>query len=173
MYAYYRIYMKFLDYHEVLLEEFKDIYTPRDVRLVRHANSEVRTFFAMIVCMVLIQTVYLGTLAIETLTVHKVSDRLHAVMTVILNVAYIVLYVGISQSADKSFKACHKQETLLSSEDNLQHLPFFGGKADEGDSVLGDDLKFRHNSIFVDENSDVDDKTAKESLRKATFTALD
>lgn len=173
MYAYYRIYLRFLDYHEELLEEFKDIYTPRDVRLVRHANSEVRTFFAMIICMLLVQTVYLGTLAIETLTVHRVSDRLHAVMTVVLNVAYIVLYVGISQSADKSFRAAHKQEGPLDSEENFAHLPFFGGKADDGDSVLGEDNKLKHNSIFIDENSDIDDRTAKNSLRQATFSALD
>jgi len=166
MYAYYRIYLKFLDYHDVLLEEFKDIYSPREVRLVQHTNSEVRGFFSMIISMLLVQTVFLGSLALEAVTAHKASDRIHAIMTVILNLAYIVLYIGISRSADKSFRASHK----LSSDLNnpcFDHLPFFGGKQefDNDDSVLGEDNKFRPNSIFVDDSSEITAAEAKESLR--------
>lgn len=113
IYAYYRIYMKFLDYHDVLLEEFKDIYTPREVRLVRHTNSEVRSFFSMIVCMMLLQTIYLAVVAIEKVSTHSAGDRVRAIMTVGIGAAYIVLYVGISRSADKSFRASHRQESLM------------------------------------------------------------
>ena len=103
IYCYFRIYSEFLTYHGEILEEFKDGPSRHDVRLVKHSNAEVRFFFSQIMIMIFVQSLYLASTSIETVTSHIWGDRFKEIMNVILNFTYILLYYSISQSVDRSF----------------------------------------------------------------------
>lgn len=84
IFAYLNIYHRFLSYHEAILRHHGKSYTRKEVALVRSSNHEVRVFFAYIIALLFVESLFLAINAIDVLTQGEWGDRLQDIAQIML-----------------------------------------------------------------------------------------
>ena len=107
---YYKVYLNFKSYHQNILEKYKCVFQERDIQEINRSTREVRNFFIYIGQMLIVQMIYQGSLVMQkhlgkTLWILTFAD----VINTLLMISYILMYIGISLSIQKAFKAEQKR----------------------------------------------------------------
>ena len=102
--------MKFYSYHANILAKFDKIFSVQEKAQINHTTSEVKKFFLYIQQMLVIQSIYLlAQVGKVTYKNQQWMERLFDIVNSILMISYILMYIGVSQSINRAFKAQYRK----------------------------------------------------------------
>ena len=106
---------KIINYHQKMLDRFEKLYEETEKTEIKSSTYEARTFFTYIQQQLLIQTIYLFALSFKShfkqvLWFETVFD----IINTLLLISYIWMYIGITASITRAYKAhCKQQQKTL------------------------------------------------------------
>ena len=104
------MYLKFFSYHYNILEKYDRIFSEQEKAQINQTTSEVKGFFLYIQQMLIIQSVYLlALLGKAKFKGQPWMERLFDIVNSILMISYILMYIGVSQSINRAFKAQYRK----------------------------------------------------------------
>lgn len=103
---YLNVFTRFKAYHESILYKYRLILQEKERQKIDSSTKEVRTFFIYICQMLIVQIIYQGSNVMQReyaseLWVYTLAD----VILIVLMVSHILMYIGLSFSIKKAFKA--------------------------------------------------------------------
>ena len=104
------MYLKFYSYHANILAKYDKIFSEQEKAQINHTTSEVRGFFLYIQQMLVIQSIYLlAQVGKVTFKGQQWMERVFDIVNSILMISYILMYIGVSQSINRAFKAQYRK----------------------------------------------------------------
>ncbi len=110
IYGYWVIYQRFFTYHENILMTQAKTLTQKEKRTIKTTNQEIFRFFVCIWLMLSTQFVYQLTIGLDDfLENNTVMNIITDAMTSLIMITYSLMYLGISNSVKRAFRAQVKQ----------------------------------------------------------------
>lgn len=124
------VYAQFFNYHADILDKYSNIFSDYEKQNINNTTQEVYTFFMYICQMLVIQSVYLFAQAVKNVTKSNVIETMFDIINTALMISYILMYIGVSQSINRAFKAQYRKRLrTISKQIIMKSLNVSGGAA--------------------------------------------
>jgi hypothetical protein len=110
IYGFRVIYQRFCRYHDNILTIYAKTLTQKEKQTIKKTNQEILRFFLFIWLMLSTQFVYQLVIGVDEFLEHnKVMSIITDAMTSLIMITYSLMYLGISNSVKRAFRARAKQ----------------------------------------------------------------
>ena len=113
--------MKFYSYHANILAKYNRIFSEQEKAQINHTTSEMKIFFLYIQQMLVIQSIYLlAQVGKASFKGQLWMERLFDIVNSTVMVSYILMYIGVSQSINRAFKAQYRKRIRTMSKQTMK-----------------------------------------------------
>jgi hypothetical protein len=114
---------QFCKYHAEILSKYDKVFSEMDKAQINNTTREVKTFFFNIQQMLIIQSTYLIAQVMKVNYPGEIwMERIFDIVNSTLMISYILMYVGISQSINRAFKAQYRKRLRTISKQHTSNL---------------------------------------------------